>query len=75
MRRWYEWVQILLVRAEPGARVFLVGSQGKASEGYLYTAELICNKACTHTCTLTDNSLGEIQIIYYVPNCKCLHLN
>jgi len=49
--------------AESVARVFFDGSQGKGSRGYLCTAELMCTKASIHTCTLTDNILGEIQLI------------
>lgn len=44
--------------AEPAVRLFLGGSQGKASRGSLCTAELVRTKACVHICTLTENFFG-----------------
>lgn len=48
---------------EPAARLFVDGSQHKASRGYLCIAGLVCTTAHVHTCTLTENFFGGIQLI------------
>lgn len=48
---------------EPAARLFVDGSQHKASRGYLCIAGLVCTTARVHTCTLTENFFGGIQLI------------
>lgn len=40
---------------EPAARLFVDGSQPKASRGYFCIAGLVCTTAHIHTCTLTEN--------------------